>query len=356
MIKVKKHIRQLEAYHPPLDMRTERDYLLLDFNESTLPPDPNVIAAMREYVEQGQMRKYPAYGKFLSSLSAYTAVPEDHLIITNGSDSAIQLIMQALLGEGDEMILPSPGFSVIDLCARSQGARVLSPRYEGDQMAFPADGIRQAISPATRLVVIINPNNPTGTAPTLEQVESLLQAYPDVAFMVDEAYYEFSGFSVAGLISRFDNLIVIRTFSKAFAIAGLRLGYVLSNPEFIQDLYKIRIPYDVNAVAVIAAEALLKNQNPWRAYVEEVMSRAKPMVERFFDEHGVDYVKGAANFMLVRPDNVQAAFEYLKENGILVRPQRDSIADRFRMSVGTVEDMKTFMAVYARFLESGQKG
>ncbi len=139
-------------------------------------------------------------------------------------------------------------------------------------------------------------------------------------------------------------------------MAGLRLGYALGHPAFIAELHKIRIPYDVNAVAVAAGEALLDDPAPWRAYVDEVMQRAKPMVERFFDEHGVDYVRGEANFMLVRPGDVAEAYEHLKANGILVRPQRPPAEDCFRMSVGTVADMQRFMSAYTAYLASHPPG
>lgn len=354
MIKVKEAVQKLEAYHPPLEMRVEKDYLLLDFNESTIPPHQGVTNALKDYLDAGKLRMYPTYGGFLDLLSAYTGIDQEQLILTNGSDSAIQIITQALLGPGDEMIMPAPGFSVIESSALAQGAKVISPPYRGPGMAFPQEEVLAAITPRTRLVVVIHPNNPTGTSPSLDQIEALLQAHPEIPVMVDEAYYEFTGVTAAGLLARHDNLVVIRTFSKAFAIAGLRLGYALSNKAFIKELSKLRIPYDVNAMAVVAGQALLENPAPWKAYVTEVMTRAKPMVERFFDEHGVDYVPGLANFMLVRPDNAGRAFDYLRDNGILVRPQRGAVSDCFRLSVGTMEEMRKFMLVYAEYLTGGE--
>jgi histidinol-phosphate aminotransferase len=352
-MKVKAALTQVGAYNPPLEMRVERDYLLLDFNESTQPPGDAVREAMRSYIEQGRMRVYPSYSRFMKALSAYAGVPEEQVIATNGSDSAIQLIVNTILEPGDEMILPMPGFIVTDLVARCAGAEVISPRYRGRELAFPYEEVLAAVTPRTRLIVVINPNNPTGTSPTLEQVEGLLQRHRDIAVMVDEAYYEFSGNTAAPLLARYDNLVITRTFSKAFALAGLRLGYALGSPAFVRELHKVRIPYDVNALAVVAAEASLANPAPWRSYVAEVMTQAKPMVERFFDEHGVDYVRGDANFMLVRPGDAGPAYEHLKAHGILVRPQRAPIADTFRMSVGTVTDMRRFMEVFSQYLSAG---
>ena len=355
-MKVRKAISDLELYAPPIETRASKDYLLLDFNESTLPPPDSVKTAIHQYVEQGRLRMYPSYGGFMDKLSAYTGVPADHLLITNGSDSAIQVILHALLDPGDEMIFPKPGFAIIESVALTQGARVISPLYEGPEMRFPFEGVRAAVSPRTRLIVVIYPNNPTGTSPEAHQIEALLRDFPAVAVMVDEAYFEFSGETTKDLLSRYDNLVITRTFSKAFALAGLRLGYAMSNPSFIRELQKIRIPYDVNSVAVVAAESVLDNPAPWRRYVDEVMREAKPMVERFFTEHGVFFVPSKANFLLVRPDNVAKVCGFLETQGILVRPQKKPVADMFRMSIGTVADMRRFMQTYATYLEGKSHG
>lgn len=355
-MKVRPAIDRMESYHPPLDERAEKDYLLLDFSESTQPPAPGVLAALRAYTDSGRMRMYPSYGDFPALLAGYVGAAPENLILTNGSDSAIQLITHALLEAGDEMIMAKPGFFVIESCARACGAEVVSPLYRGPEMAFPLEEILAAVTPRTRLIVVISPNNPTGTSASPEQIGTILAAHPGVAVMVDEAYHEFSGNSAVPLLARHDNLVVTRTFSKAFALAGLRLGYAVSNPEFIAQLHKIRIPYDVNTMAVVAAEAQLREPASWRAYVDEVMHKAKPMVERFLAEHGVAFCPSDANFLLVRPNNVAEATAWLKEHGILVRPQRPPAQDSFRMSIGTVDEMRRFMEVYAKLPGLSQEG
>jgi histidinol-phosphate aminotransferase len=348
-MKVREAVRRMGAYHPPLEMRVERDYLLLDFSESTVPPDPAVLEAMKGFIDSGRVRMYPAYGGFTGRLAAYAGTAPDQVLITNGSDSAIQLITHVLLEPGDEMIMAKPGFYVTESCALSCGAAVVSPLYRGPEMDFPLEEVLAAMTPRTRLIVVVSPNNPTGTSAGLEQIETILAAHPDIAVMVDEAYHEFSGATAVPLLARHDNLVITRTFSKAFALAGLRLGYALSNADFIAELGKIRIPYDVNALAVVAAEAQLARPASWQAYVREVMTRAKPMVERFLAEHGVPFIPSDANFLLVRPDDVQAACRHLQAHDILVRPQRAPVADTFRVSIGTVADMRRFMEVFSRY-------
>ncbi|MBI4083839.1 MAG: histidinol-phosphate transaminase [Candidatus Lambdaproteobacteria bacterium] len=350
-MKVRRGIQDITAYAPPIEQRVEQEYLLLDFNESTLPPDRHVAAALKGFIDAGRLRMYPAYRRFLERLARYTATQAGQILLANGSDQAIEVVMRAVLDRGDEVVIPQPAFAIFAHVADVEGARVIAPRYRPD-MSFPFEEVLAAVTPRTRLIVVISPNNPTGTTAAPEQVRTLLERFPDVAVLVDEAYYEFTGKTVAAWIGRYPNLVVTRTFSKAFALAGLRLGYALGDAAFIGELHKIRGPYDVNMLAVCAAEASLEHPEAWRAYVREVMTRAKPMVERFLTEHGVAFFQGEANFMLVRPADVDAAYEHLRRNGILVRPQRGVVADMFRLSVGTVADMQRFMDVYARFLSA----
>lgn len=349
-MKVRAAVAAMPPYHPPLEGRTERDYLLLDFSESTQPPSPAVTAAMRRYLESGQVRMYPAEGALRKKLAAYVGVRPDMVLPTNGSDSAIQLILQALLEPGDEMVMAKPGFFVIQSTALGIGAQVVSPPYRPD-MSFPFEEVLAAVTPRTRLIVIVSPNNPTGTSASLEQIEEVLRRNPDVPVFVDEAYYEFSGRTAVPLLERYDNLVISRTFSKAMALAGLRFGYAVGRADFIAQLEKLRIPYDVNALALVAAEASLDHPGPWQAYVREVVREAKPMVERFLREHGVLFYPSDANFLLVRSRDVAGVTAFLKARGILVRPQRPPVEDCFRVSIGTVADMRRFMQAFAEYLQ-----
>ncbi|MBF0288931.1 MAG: histidinol-phosphate aminotransferase family protein [SAR324 cluster bacterium] len=348
-MKIRKPILQLGTYSPPLEGRDPNDYLLMDFNESPLPPPAHVIEALITFIQSNRLQTYPSYGDFLEKLGKYTEVPSDHLILTNGSDQAIDIILRALLGEGDQMILAKPGFSMFFQVAGTLGAKCISPQYHED-MSFPFHEIMEAVTSQTRLIVIITPNNPTGTSASLEQIKTILQTYPKTAVLVDEAYFEFTGQTCVSLLKEHPNLIVIRTFSKAFAIPSLRLGYAVAHPFFIEHLYKIRGPYDVNMLSLVAALEQLKNPGPWQEIVREVITEAKPALEQFFREHEVEFHKGDANFMLVVPDDVNAAVGFLKQNKILVRPMRPPIENMFRLSVGTLDGAKRFMEVYAKYL------
>ena len=352
-MKVRDAILKLGSYNPPLEGRNPNKYLLLDFNESPVPPPSHVIDTLVEFIQDNRLQAYPSYGDFLEQLAAYAKVPVNQLILTNGSDQAIDIILRALLNESEEMILAKPGFAIFFQVAGTLGANVISPKFRSD-MSFPYEEIFNAVTPRTRLIVVINPNNPTGTLVSAEQIQNLLKSFPDIGILVDEAYFEFSQQTCSNLLEDHKNLIITRTFSKAFALPSLRLGYAIAHKSFIEHLYKIRGPYDINMIALEAARAQLAHPQPWQRIIREIMCEAKPVLESFFEAQGIAYFKGTANFMLVAPKNVEAAIDYLKAHNILVRPMRPPIAHTFRMSIGTLSQTRQFIDTFTDFLENNQ--
>jgi len=176
---------------------------------------------------------------------------------------------------------------------------------------------------------------------------------PDIPVIVDEAYFEYTGITSLDFLDTHPNLIITRTFSKAFAMAGLRLGYIIAHPDIISQFYKIRGPFDVNNCATLVAETQIDFPDAWKEYVHEVMNVSKPRLERFFDENGVRYYPGAAQFMLVQPQDRDGAVQYLKDHGILVRPMvAELIRHTFRMNIGTLEQTEQFIEVYKAFIEA----
>ncbi|MBF0277181.1 MAG: histidinol-phosphate aminotransferase family protein [SAR324 cluster bacterium] len=349
-MKIRESILKLGNYKPPLEGRNPKDFLLMDFNESPLPPPAHVIEALVKYIQDNRLQTYPAYGDFLALLGDYVAIDPGHLMLTNGSDQGIDISLRALLNEGDEMLMAQPGFAMFFQIAGTLGARIVSPQYRSD-MSFPFEEIMEAVNPRTRLVVVINPNNPTGTSASLDQIRILLESFPETAILVDEAYFEFTQHTCLSLLSEHQNLIIVRTFSKAFAIPSLRLGYVIAHPSFIGQLYKIRGPYDVNMVSLVAARAQLEQPAKWQTMIQEIMEEAKPMLEQFFKEQGIRFYPGEANFMLVEPDNVKEVIEFLKNRKILVRPMRAPIAQTFRVSLGMTEQTQCFIDAYSDYLK-----
>jgi len=352
MINVKANIAAMSPYSPPWSDMDRKAYLRLDLNENTQDPPAHVMAAIRGYIDEKRIQMYPEYGKFLTTLSGYAGVGEDHLIISNGSDQAIEIILRAFLGAGDTMVMAQPGFPIFDQVAGVIGAKVRGVPYDRELSGFPYEEFVNAITPETNLIVIINPDNPTGIAVPMPQIQEILEDNPDIPVMVDEAYFEYTCVTAIDLLESHPNLIVTRTFSKAFAMAGLRLGYIIAHPDIISQFYKIRGPFDVNNCATTVAQAQINTSYVWEAYVYEVMNVSRHYLKKFFDENNVRYFPGAAHFMLVQPENRDRAVNYLKEHGILVRPMfAELIKDTFRMNVGTLKQTEYFAEVYKNFLE-----
>lgn len=351
MIQVKPHIASMGPYSPPWTGLNRSQYLRLDLNENTLDPPEHVKAALKNYIDQNRFQMYPEYEDFLSKLSAYAQVDSSQLLLTNGSDQAIELLLHAFLESGDIMVIARPEFPIFTQIAAVINVTVRGVSFEKN-MAFPFEAFMDAITPDVGLIVLINPNNPTGTPLELNRIEEILKRYPDIPVIVDEAYYEYTRITSCGLLENYPNLIITRTFSKAFAMAGLRLGYVIANPEIISQLYKIRGPFDVNSCALIAAQAQLDRPESWKGYVEETMTRSKPFLENFFEERGIRYFPGAAHFMLVHPHHRDEAVSYLKDHGILVRPMFAPLIEKtFRMCVGNLEQTQAFAAVFEKYLQ-----
>ena len=354
-MRIRSAIANMGTYKPPLEGRNPKEYLLMDFNESPEPPPPSVRKALQEYLLEGDLHVYPHYGSFCEELSKYVGVSAEQLLLTNGSDQGIDVVLRCLLEPGTNLVMAMPGFTMFKQTVGTIGADFIEVPYPAD-FVFPYEKIRQAVNDQTRIIVVINPNNPTGTSAPLEQVEALLREFPDCAVLVDEAYYEFTGKTCLSLLGKYSNLVVIRTFSKAFAIPALRLGYVVAREDFINELLKIRGPYDVNMAAIVAARALLQDRKPWQELVSHLMDEVKPNLENFLREQGVKFYPGEANFMLVDPKGgAAAAVNYLKEQGFLVRAMRPPLDHCFRMSLRIAKDTQKFMEIFKLYQESNNQ-
>ena len=348
-MRIRSAIANMGIYKPPLEGRNPKEYLLMDFNESPEPPPPSVGRALQDYLVEGNLHVYPHYGSFCEELGQYVGVTAAQLLLTNGSDQGIDVILRSMLDPGTNLVIAIPGFTMFKQTVDTIGADFIGVPYPAD-FAFPYEKVRQAVNPNTRVIVVINPNNPTGTSAPLEQVEALLKEFPDCAVLVDEAYYEFTGQTCLHLLNQYPNLVVIRTFSKAFAIPSLRLGYVVARKEFINELLKIRGPYDVNMAAVVAAQALLADQEPWRDLVNHLMQEVKPRLENFLREQRIEFHPGEANFLLVEPKGgATEAVNYLKGQGVLVRGMRPPLENCFRMNLRKMNDIQQFFKVFGSY-------
>ena len=341
----RKSVKETKAYKAPVEGRT--NFRRLDFNESTQQPSWNVLSAVHAFLESDRVSAYPDdYSKLHEGIGSYLGIDPACVRATDGADGAIEAIVGACVGKRGRVIIPSPSFGIFYTTTSAQGAEIVKPSY-GPNFEFPLDEVLSNMRKA-RLVVVCNPNNPTGTLVPKEAVERILKT--GKAVLVDEVYSEFTGVSCVDLVPKYDNLFVVRSFSKAWALASFRVGYVVSQPQNIEQLNKVMAPYNVNQLGVVAATTALKNPTYMRAYVEEVMRKSKPMLVSHLKKKGVKFNEGAANFMLVDVGDAQAVYEKLKAKGILVRPQREPLERMIRVSVGTVKDTEDFVKAFEQVL------
>ncbi len=323
----------------------------LDRNEATGALSPRLGEELARYVTVHGVHSYPDVENLSTAIATYCGVAPSAVLSTNGSDQAIDLCLRAFLNPGDTMLVARPEFAIFGHTAGLLEATVRGVPF-GPDLEFPYDAFAEALTSRPDLIVFINPNNPTGTPVDLSFVEKVAGMWPDVPVLVDEAYYEFTGVTAVPLLETYPNIIVLRTFSKAFAMAGLRLGYIVANPDVIGELAKIRNPFDINALAAFAGQVQLSQPADMRAYVEQLTTVVKPWTVDFFQQRRVPIWPGAANFVLVRPADCDATIAALRDAGILVRRMGGTLTGTFRMSIGTQSEMAHVLDVYESIMET----
>ncbi|MBT4916836.1 histidinol-phosphatase [Candidatus Peregrinibacteria bacterium] len=342
-------IQELSPYNPPLGGRRETNSLLLNFNERTVPVPVKVTEALTAMLIDNKVQIYPEYGDLCNKIGDYCGVKNSEVMITNGSGQGIDLIFRTFTKKGDKVVIPSPSFALFYQCAKVVGNEIITPEYTFEK-GFPFEETLESIRDGVKLIVLCNPNNPTGTLVSLEEIEMIVSTAREAGtvVIVDEAYFEFSKVTAVDLIKKFDNLLVTRTFSKAFGLASLRIGYVVGSEALIDDLLKVRGPYDVNMAAAVAASAALDSLADLNTYVDEVINISKPMLEAELQKRGIRFFKSSSNFLLVE-QKFDFNFDFLQKKGILTRWRADGFV---RITIGTLEQMQklinlVFMQKYA---------
>lgn len=293
----------------------------LDWNESTVPPSPRVYETIVQFLSNSNhLNWYPELGSgtLKELISDYTSIPRDQIIVTNGSDDALELICKTFLAEGDKVLIPQPTYTHFLVYVHSRGAKKVD--FFADNL-FDSDvpGLLAAVKAEKfQLVYLVSPNNPSGIVYRTKEVAALLEAAPETLFIVDEAYHEFYGETVSGLLSRYDNLVVTRTFSKCFGIAGLRMGYLMSSPYIVSELGRLFNPKSVNRLGQIAAAACLSDLGHYRRIAASVRMGREKLVEEF-RRLGFEAFTTNANFLLVRAPDPKAFCAALSAAGIYVR-------------------------------------
>jgi histidinol-phosphate aminotransferase len=313
MLSPREAARTLPSYHPPL---AGRDGLRLDFNENTVGCSPRVLERLRELGPE-LLASYPEREPVEAKVADMLGIAAQELLLTNGVDEAIHLLCSTYLEAGDEALIVVPTYSMYRIYMMAAGARMISVPA-GKDFIFPGDDVCARITPRTRLIAIANPNNPTGTVVPQEELRRIIGSAPDAAVLVDEAYFEFYGQSMLAARREFRNMFVARTFSKAYGLAGLRIGLLAGDAEQMRLVRRVSSPYNVNAVALACLPEALGDQDYIARYVNEVReSRAR--LERALAANGIQFWTSTANFVLARVGAASAFVEQMRAHGILVR-------------------------------------
>jgi histidinol-phosphate aminotransferase len=313
MLSARGAVQTLPVYHPPLAGRTG---LRLDFNENTVGCSPHVLERLRQLGAE-ELARYPEREAVEARVAEMLGTVAPELLLTNGVDDAIHLLCETYLEPGDEALIAVPTYSMYRIYMMAAGAQVMAVPAGAD-FSFPADELCKRITKRTRLIAIANPNNPTGTIAPMEDLWRIAVAAPDAAVLIDEAYFEFYGHSVLAARGEFSNLFVARTFSKAYGLAGLRLGALVGDAEQMLAVRRVCSPYNVNAVALACLPEALSDQDYVQQYVREVRE-SRAHLERVLETSGIRFWPSQGNFVLARVGAASAFVERMRRRGILVR-------------------------------------
>lgn len=339
----------LEEYVPG-EQPTDMKYIKLNTNESPFPPSPAVFKAVNDD-EIGKLELYPdpECGSLTKKLAETYGVEPENIFIGNGSDEVLNFAFMAFCQNGAAFADITYGFYEVFADLHVIDAKVI-PLKE-DFSICPQDymGIGRA-------VFIANPNAPTGMQLSLEDIEAIVKSNPDNVVVVDEAYVDFGGNSAVELTKKYDNLLVVMTYSKSRSLAGGRLGFSIGSKEITADLRKIKYstnPYNINRLTLVAGEASLNDDKYYKDNCQKIIRNREYTVKKL-EALGFEVLPSKANFIFARTDRMSGDMLYkkLKENGILVRHfTKERINDYLRITIGTEEQMQALVAMIKKILE-----
>ena len=331
-VQARRAVLQMPEYHPPL---AGRDALRLDFNENTFAPSPKVMEQIAAITAEG-LTKYPEREPVERVVAAHFGLESNQVLLTNGVDEAIHLIAVAFLEEGDQALVWTPSFFMYDVSIALMTTGGLKKVQSDETLQFPFEQFMAGINERTKLMIVASPNNPTGAVVDRQQLLQIAEAAPQAVLMVDEAYYHFHGETTLMDVQQIPNLLVTRTFSKAYGLANLRVGMVAGDARLIGFLKKVSSPYNVNGVALACLPAALADDAYVQWYVEQIrIGRARLMAG--LSELQVPYFPSEANFVLMRIGAMHAELvTAMRAQGVLLRDRSaDPGCDGFvRITIG----------------------
>ncbi|MBM3958527.1 MAG: histidinol-phosphate transaminase [SAR202 cluster bacterium] len=339
---VRQHLKKVDTYasvDPTEELARSagirpEDVIRLNANENPYGPSETV----KEAVAKAHLNIYPDPNqrKVRAALAAYTKQPEDRLVAGAGADELIDLLMRLFLERGDRVIDAVPTFGMYGFCARINDASVVSVERD-ESFDLDLEAIRRAVDPRTKIIFVCSPNNPTGNSVTEAQAVALLELGPVV--VIDETYFEFAGTTLAHLVDRYENLVILRTFSKWAGVAGLRVGYMIASPGLVRHIFDIKPPYNINVAAEAAVLASLANPAPLLKNVRTLVAQRKRLEAELKHIQGIRYWPSDGNYLLCEFGREgKKVYEALGRRGIFVRHfSHPRLRRALRISAGTPE-------------------
>ncbi len=325
-------------------MRSKKGVFKLDSNEAVIPPSPKVLTAIAAFLkEKNNLNWYPnpTADELRDEIARYVRAKPEHILPTNGSEQALEFLANTYLKEGDEVVTPTPTFSPFFCWPISRGAKIVEVPY--DIYSGPTvRAIQKKITRKTKMIYLVNPYI---TCYKEKDIEQIVRKNKHALVIVDEAYHEYYGETSIGLVRRFDNVVITRTLSKTFMLAGLRLGFLVARKEIIESISKIIGLYNVNVLSHIAGIAALRDVSYAHRYAREVRASTK-LLARELPKYGFEVVSTPAGIILLKharmaPRTVQ---KKLEANGIFVRyPFFKELPSHVRMSVGNLAFTKELL-------------
>jgi len=333
--KPRSNVAQMAPYVPGEQPGPGEKVIKLNTNENPFPPSPRVLQAIRA-VDGESLRRYPSpkADAFRAVAARVHGVTPDMILAGNGSDEILAIVMRTFVGPGEVLAYPDPTYSLYPVLADEAESRVRTVPWN-ENWDLPVDAL---LKTSPKAIFFANPNAPTGTVVRKSRVRELAQAF-DGLVLVDEAYVDFADESCLDLVGELPNVLLCRTFSKGYSLAGLRFGYAIAAPAVVNEMLKVKDSYNCDAIAILAATAALDDQayakKTWQAVRSE---RARLSAE--LGKRGFEVIPSQANFVFARCPRGNAADVYasLKRQGILVRFfDKPGLADKLRFTVGTTE-------------------
>ena len=338
---IRSTIHRMQGYVPG-EQPQGKQYIKLNSNENPYPASPRVLEALQQAIGEG-LRLYPdpVANRLRDKAAEVYGLTRDQILVGNGSDDLLTMLMRTCVGPGDRVAYPVPTYSLYDELVTMQDGEIVRVPFPDDFSLPP-----QLADIDAKLTMLCHPNAPSGTMPSLAQVDELAQRVRGI-LVIDEAYIDFANETALSLVHKYEHVVILRTFSKSFSLAGMRVGLAFGHPEFIKELLKVKDSYNVNRLSIVAATAALEdyawmqnNVQKIRATRSRLTAELRRLGYAVYDSH--------TNFILARKkdSNQEPLYRGLKDQGVLVRYfSTPELADCLRITIGTDEEVNRLLEV-----------